>query len=168
MKQTLTEDEVRQRAKKLVFGNDKIKNAVCGVGQITSFNTLGKNFSEKPWKGINDKPDGWYLPDNPNDGAILFEFKSSKYDLDDKVENEVKKNMDIAKSRYKNTMGVIYNGLTTRVFINKDGQYQEAPDQPNEIQDLGYYTKMFIDDKLDVRHIYNLTKNCSRKALAKF
>lgn len=158
MTKQFTEDEVRGHAKDLVFGNKKIKNAIYGMGQITSFNTLGLKLSEKPWKGVNDRPDGWYLPENPNDGAILFEFKSSKYDLNDKVETEVKKNMDIAKSRYKNTMGVIYNGLTTRVFIDKDNKYSEIFNQPDAIQDIDYYKQMFINDTLDVRRIYNLTK----------
>ena len=158
MTKQFTEDEVRGHAKDLVFGNKKIKNAIYGMGQITSFNTLGLKLSEKPWKGVNDRPDGWYLPENPNDGAILFEFKSSKYDLNDKVETEVKKNMDIAKSRYKDTMGVIYNGLTTRVFIDKDNKYSEIFNQPDAIQDIDYYKQMFINDTLDVRRIYNLTK----------
>lgn len=51
-----TEDEVRDSAK-LVLGFDKTEDGVQqGTGQITTFNQLG-------FRGCNDKPDGWYLPD---------------------------------------------------------------------------------------------------------
>ena len=53
----LTEDQVRDRAKQILhFENDD--NAFAGTGQLTSFNTLGKSFSQNPWKGNNNKPDG--------------------------------------------------------------------------------------------------------------
>ena len=52
-----TEDEVRDSAK-LVLGFDKTEDGVQqGTGQITTFNQLG-------FRGCNDKPDGWYLPDD--------------------------------------------------------------------------------------------------------
>ncbi len=55
------EAQVRDRAKQILhFENDD--NAFAGTGQLTSFNTLGKSFSQNPWKGNNNKPDGWYLP----------------------------------------------------------------------------------------------------------
>lgn len=52
-----TEDEVRDSAK-LVLGFDKTEDGVQQrTGQITTFNQLG-------FRGCNDKPDGWYLPDD--------------------------------------------------------------------------------------------------------
>lgn len=58
-----TEDEVRDSAK-LVLGFDKTEDGVQqGTGQITTFNQLG-------FRGCNDKPDGWYLPDDASKPAI--------------------------------------------------------------------------------------------------
>ena len=52
-----TEDEVRDSAK-IQLGFDKVEdNVKQGTGQITTFNQLG-------FKGVIDKPDGWYLPDS--------------------------------------------------------------------------------------------------------
>ena len=64
-----TEDEVRDSAK-LVLGFDKTEDGVQqGTGQITTFNQLG-------FRGCNDKPDGWYLPDDASKPAIILETKS--------------------------------------------------------------------------------------------
>ena len=64
-----TEDEVRDSAK-LVLGFDKEEPGVQqGTGQITTFNQLG-------FRGCNDKPDGWYLPDDASKPAIILETKS--------------------------------------------------------------------------------------------
>ncbi|MDN5055702.1 hypothetical protein, partial [Aliarcobacter butzleri] len=58
-----TEDQVRDEAKLILGFNEVEKSIHQGTGQITTFNQLG-------FKGINDKPDGWYLPKNINDVAI--------------------------------------------------------------------------------------------------
>ena len=61
-----TEDEVRDSAK-LVLGFDKTEDGVQqGTGQITTFNQLG-------FRDCNDKPDGWYLPDDASKPAIILE-----------------------------------------------------------------------------------------------
>ena len=63
MPKFLTEDEVRDSCK-LSLGFDKPEPSVKqGTGQLTTFNKLGI-------KGDNNKPDGWYLPNNKNDVAI--------------------------------------------------------------------------------------------------
>lgn len=62
-----TEDEVRDSAK-IQLGFDKIEaNVKQGTGQITTFNQLG-------FKGVIDKPDGWYLPDDCSIPAIIWKL----------------------------------------------------------------------------------------------
>lgn len=69
-----TEDEVRDSAK-IQLGFDKIEaNVKQGTGQITTFNQLG-------FKGVIDKPDGWYLPDDCSIPAIILETKSEAEDI---------------------------------------------------------------------------------------
>ena len=52
-----TEDQVRDQAKLLLWLDKEEAWVQQGTGQITTFNQLG-------FKGVNDKPDGWYLPKN--------------------------------------------------------------------------------------------------------
>ncbi|WP_218013411.1 hypothetical protein [Campylobacter helveticus] len=52
-----TEDKVRDRARKILeFYDDELADS--GTGQITTFNQLDSKY----FKGIKDKPDGWYFP----------------------------------------------------------------------------------------------------------
>ena len=73
----LTEDEVRETAGK-ILGFTKVKNAKCGVGQITTFNQLG---IKKGGGGKDKKPDGWYLPKDKGAIAIILETKNSNEDI---------------------------------------------------------------------------------------
>jgi len=69
----MTEDQVRDMASKILrFENSK--NVKSGVGQLTTFNKLG-------FKGIMNKPNGWYLPDNKELVAIILETKASKINI---------------------------------------------------------------------------------------
>lgn len=69
-----TEDEVRDIAK-IQLGFDKAEaNVKQGTGQITTFNQLG-------FKGVIDKPDGWYLPNDCTLPAIILETKSEQEDI---------------------------------------------------------------------------------------
>ena len=52
-----TEDQVRDEAQRALGFDEKQDHVKQGTGQITTFNQLG-------FKGVSDKPDGWYLPDN--------------------------------------------------------------------------------------------------------
>ena len=81
-----TEDEVRDSAK-LILGFDKTEpKATQGTGQITTFNQLG-------FKGVIDKPDGWYLPEDKGIPAIILETKSEAEDISlQKWVKELKKN----------------------------------------------------------------------------
>ena len=76
MAKNMTEDEVRDRARD-ILGLKAQKGVRAGVGQLTTFNQLGFN-------GVADKPDGWYLPDNHADTAIILETKASKIALGEK------------------------------------------------------------------------------------
>ena len=69
MAKKLTEDAVRDKARDILGFKDK-DGVRSGVGQITTFNQLG-------FPGVSDKPDGWYLPDNHADTAIVLETKAS-------------------------------------------------------------------------------------------
>ena len=61
----LTEDEIRDNAKVILGFDEKDPDVKQGTGQITTFNQLG-------FKGVSDKPDGWYLPNDKQDIAIIF------------------------------------------------------------------------------------------------
>ena len=66
MTKVLTEDQVRDRDK-ILLGFDCLERYVKqGTGQITTFNQLGI-------AGINNRPDGWYIPDNKK--ILLFCLK---------------------------------------------------------------------------------------------
>ena len=66
-----TEDEVRSMAETILGLDDNENNVQQGTGQITTFNQLG-------FKGQNNKPDGWYLPNNTSEVALILETKSEK------------------------------------------------------------------------------------------
>lgn len=146
-----TEDEVRAEAKKILnFTNHgKIKS---DVGQLTTFNQLG-------FKGVSDKPDGWYLPEFSNQVAIILETKSEKTDIDsDYCINELKKNCDIAMTKYNYVIGILYNGSHTRAFKN-----DKAIIVPDTLQEKKFYINKFTEHKIDKELIYTLTariNNC--------
>lgn len=145
-----TEDEVRDSAKKQL-GFDKIEaNIIQGTGQITTFNQLG-------FKGITDKPDGWYLPEDLTIPAIILETKSEQEDVSlQKWVNELMKNCNIVRTKYKNVCGILYNGVDIRVFKN---EMEISSDEiSNVLQDKSYYLSLFSQDIIDKQHIYNLTK----------
>lgn len=145
-----TEDEARDSAK-ILLGFDKVEaNVKQGTGQITTFNQLG-------FKGIIDKPDGWYFPDDRTLPAIILETKSEKEDISSlKWENELKKNIGIVNKKYKNVCGILYNGVDVKVFKN-DIELSNI-EISNALQDKSYYLSLFTQDTIDKQHIYNLTK----------
>ena len=143
-----TEDEVRDSAK-IILGFDKTEPKIKqGTGQITTFNQLG-------FKGINDKPDGWYLPDDHNSPAIILETKSEAEDISlQKWVDELIKNCSIVAIKYKQTIGILYNGKDIRVFKNN----VEVNDASAVLQNKEYYIALFTKNTIDKQHIYNLTK----------
>lgn len=154
MNDFLTEDVVRNMAKdKLnLVSSDK---AVSDVGQLTTFNVLSKVMNIDAFDGVSDKPDGWYLPYNHNETAIIVEAKNSDMNLDlAKFVDEIRKNCSIAMEHYKNVIGILYNGYETRVFLNN-----KPMDSPNELQNKYFYINRLKDEPIDKNKIFLLTKS---------
>ena len=115
-----TEDEVRDEAK-IILGFDKKEPGIQqGTGQITTFNQLG-------FKGVSDKPDGWYLPNDLKDVAIVLETKSEKEDLaNTKWVEEIYKNVRIVARKYNHAVGILYNGKEVRTFKHAGVQLEQS------------------------------------------
>lgn len=143
-----TEDQVRDDAKILLEFNKTEKGIQQGTGQITTFNQLG-------FSGICDKPDGWYLPNDINEPAIILETKSEKENISlQKWVNELEKNCNIVLTKFKNVIGILYNGEDIRVFKNNI----EVSDIASVLQSKKYYISLFNNDTIDKNHIFKLTK----------
>ena len=143
-----TEDEVRDNAKFILNFDKKEDGIKQGTGQITTFNQLG-------FKGNNNKPDGWYLPDNKTLPAIILETKSEYEDIyQQKWVDELFKNCNIVLTKYSHVVGILYNGSDIRIF--KDNI--EMSGLSNELQDKHYYLDLFACNTIDKQRIYGLTK----------
>jgi type I restriction-modification system DNA methylase subunit len=148
-----TEDEVRDRAK-IILGFDNTEPDIQqGTGQITTFNRLG-------FKGVNDKPDGWYFPKNKSEIAIVLETKSEAEDLQlSKWVDELFKNVSIAKKKYRRIIGILYNGKDIRVFKTAPKiPFTEIENVAPTLQHKSYYLSLFTEDKINKQKIYALTK----------
>ena len=149
----LTEDKVRTEADAVLglSALDGKDGARSGTGQITTFNQLG-------FQGVQDKPDGWYLPSNRNDVALVLEAKASTIPLGRPQAEELLKNIRIVNEQYHKTVGLLYNGDDLRVFKNL-----EEVEAPAALQAVGYYLGLFNENGIDKDHIYELTariNNC--------
>lgn len=102
MAKNLTEDAVRDLARD-ILGLVDSDAARAGVGQLTTFNQLG-------FAGVADKPDGWYLPKNKADVALVLETKATRIALGKAQVDEVLKNVRIVQTQYEKVIGVLYNG----------------------------------------------------------
>lgn len=132
----MTEDQVRDLVKeKLKLGN--YPDVVSGTGQITTFNQLG-------FKGVIDKPDGWYLPKNKNQVAIMIETKATSVPLRKKEEEELLKNIRIIRAKYEKVVGILYNGENIRVFKN-----EKETSSPEHLQPIEYYLSLFNKEGID-------------------
>ena len=142
-----TEDQVRDEAKSILKFDMEENGIKQGTGQITTFNQLG-------FKGISNKPDGWYLPKNINDVAIILETKSEDKNISKQIFlDELLKNIDIISTKYKNTIGILYNGVETTVYKNK-----EKIEHAKTLQNKQYYIDLFKENYIDKNKIYSLTK----------
>ena len=158
MAQFLTEDEVRDADKIALGFNEKEKGIQQGTGQITTFNQLGI-------KGVSDKPDGWYIPDNKNAVAILLETKNSKEDIGTKkIVDEIKKNCQILMDAgWKKVVGILHNGYKTAGFLNN-----EPIDIPNEIQNKKYYIDLVNEQGIPTQKIYDVTRSINNNLHVNF
>ena len=153
-----TEDEVRDSAK-LVLGFDKTEDGVQqGTGQITTFNQLG-------FRGCNDKPDGWYLPDDASKPAIILETKSEAEGVSkEKHVKELFKNIDVVAKKYSKTIGILYSGSAIRVFKNKI----ELSDASKRLENKDYYIRLCTSQKLDSNYIFEITQKINNNLHFKF
>ena len=158
MAQCITEDEVRDKAK-VVLGFDEVEKGIQqGTGQITTFNQLGI-------KGVSDKPDGWYLPDNKNDIAIILETKNSEEDIGTKkVVDEIKKNCRIImEAGWNKVIGILHNGYKSAAFFNN-----EPIDVPNELQNKKFYFDLINDKGNPTQKIYDTTRSINNNLHVNF
>lgn len=153
-----TEDEVRDSAK-LVLGFDRKESGVQqGTGQITTFNQLG-------FHGCNDKPDGWYLPDDASKPAIILETKSETEGVfKEKHVKELFKNIDVVAKKYSKTIGILYSGSAIRVFKNKI----ELSDASKRLENKDYYIRLCTSQKLDSNYIFEITQKINNSLHFKF
>ena len=155
MAKNLTEDEVRDLARD-ILGLVDSDVARAGVGQLTTFNQLG-------FAGVADKPDGWYLPNNKAEVALVLETKATRIALGKAQVDEVLKNVRIVQTQYEKVVGVLYNGEDVRVFKG-----EEEVKTPDKLQHVGYYLSLYTVDSIDKERIYQLTariNNCFSQAL---
>lgn len=152
-----TEDQVRDESKLILGFNEVEKDIKQGTGQITTFNQLG-------FKGISDKPDGWFLPKNINDVAIILETKSEKEDINKKKYiDELFKNINIISEKYNKTIGILYNGIDIKVFKNKI-----EIKTSKTLQNKFFYLSLFKDNYIDKNRIFILTKKINENLHFKF
>ena len=155
----MTEDAVRDQAKE-ILGLDNIDNAEIkqGTGQITTFNQLG-------FRGIKDKPDGWYIPANVNLPAIILETKSSEIDIhSQKCIDELLKNCDIVAQKNQHVIGILYNGEDILVYVDK----QEQTDLSQSLESKQYYLDILSSKPINKNQIYLLTKSINNCLHFKF
>lgn len=153
-----TEDKVRDEARILLdfYQDNKTKN-LCDVGQLTTFNQLG-------FKGVLDKPDGWYLPENSNEVAIILEVKNSEIDINkDFCIKELFKNIDIVKTKYKKIVGILYNGEDVLVFKDK-----VLVDLKKQLFKKEYYFSLYNKNTIDKSLIFKLTEKINNNLHNKF
>ena len=145
-------------AKQILGFDQPEKDIEQGTGQIKTFNQLG-------FKGVNDKPDGWYLPKDTSKVAIILETKSEAEDLSKpKWENELFKNIDIVATKYKKIIGILYNGKDVRVFKDKIEVKTVAP----TLQGKQYYLDLYLNTKIDKDRIYDLTRLINNRLHTEF
>lgn len=142
----LTEDQVRAKAE-TILGLGSVPHATSGVGQLTTFNQLG-------FVGVNYKPDGWLLPESPNEVAIILEVKRERTNIAAlKCINELLRNVRIAQRKYARVVGLLYNGEDVAVYRGTE-EVHALPD----LQEWRYYAGLFEVKSIDKRRIFTLTK----------
>lgn len=144
IKTVYSEDQVRDKARTILH-LEETESAQAGVGQLTSFNQLG-------FRGVKDRPDGWYLPNETHYPALILEVKGSQIKLGNKERDELLKNIRIVHTKYKNVVGLLYNGYELEVY--KD---EELLDEECELMDKEHYFGLFSTNRINKMLIYSLT-----------
>ncbi len=152
----MNEDVVRTKmSKQLGFAEIPVVNGGTdlqqGVGQQTTFKMLGFDC-----KDSNYRPDGWYLPKDTNEIAIICEAKSSDKDITNSIEcdKQIEKYIAVVKTKYKNVVGILYNGEDVNVYKNS-----LSLSLTSELKNKEYYIKLIKDkEQIDKPKIYRLTK----------
>lgn len=152
MAKNLTEDAVRDLARD-ILGLVDSDAARAGVGQLTTFNQLG-------FAGVADKPDGWYLPNNKAEVALVLETKATRIALGKAQVDEVLKNVRIVQTQYEKVVGVLYNGEDVRVFKG-----EEEVKTPDKLQHVGYYLSLYTVDSIDKETNSQTSKNNIKDAV---
>ena len=152
-----TEDQVRDLARD-ILGLADTETAKAGVGQLTSFKQLGFT-----GEGANNRPDGWYLPNQTSFPALILEVKKEDTQLKQPQIDELLKNCAIASKKYKKVVGVLYNGQD--ILVYKNGEL--VPEQI-ELHNKEYYLGLFEQNTIDKQKIYNLTKKINDALHFKF
>lgn len=167
----LTEDEVRDgysnntefiNGAKQILEFDKPEIDVQqGTGQLKTFKQLGFSCNLN-----KHKPDGWYLPTDTTKVAIILEVKSEKEVLTKKEHvEELLTNIKITNTKYKNVVGILYNGKGQRIFLNNEEMVQDVP---SVLQSKEYYKDLFSDKEIDTQQIYLTTMKINNLLHYKF
>ncbi|QYH12533.1 N-6 DNA methylase [Campylobacter jejuni] len=143
----LSEDIIRDNARE-ILGFYNSNEAQSGVGQITTFNQLDKNY----FKGISDKPDGWYFPNDINKPAIILETKAGNKNIEREKE-QLFKYIQITQKKYNKVLGILYNGEDVLVYNDKLKQIIEV----KELLNKEYYLKLTQRIPIDVDAIQTCT-----------
>ncbi|ECL3806946.1 TPA: N-6 DNA methylase [Campylobacter jejuni] len=143
----LSEDIIRDNARE-ILGFYNSNEAQSGVGQITTFNQLDKNY----FKGISDKPDGWYFPNDINKPAIILETKAGNKYIEREKE-QLFKYIQITQKKYNKVLGILYNGEDVLVYNDKLKQIIEV----KELLNKEYYLKLTQRIPIDVDAIQTCT-----------
>lgn len=153
------EDKVRDALREAIGFENPANDSVfpkSGVGQLTTFNKLFEGLCKCDKSISNLKPDGWYLPKNTNDVAIICETKNSNEDVEDNVE-QLEKYIKAVQTKYKKVVGIIYNGSDVAVYKNS-----ERVHTPNKIFPKEYYFNLFAQNYIDKNLIYLLTQKINK------
>ncbi len=146
-----TEDKVRDRAREILgFYDDGLADS--GTGQITTFNQLDSKY----FKGIKDKPDGWYFPKDINQTAIILETKALSYNKSDDLEKDREqlfRYMQITAQKYKKVLGILYNGEDVLVYNDSQKQIINV----NTLLHKNYYLKLANRIPIDIDAIQSCT-----------
>ncbi len=154
-----SEDVVREEAREILGFYDS-SEADSGVGQLTTFNMLDSHY----FKGINDKPDGWYLPKDINKTAIILEAKAGNKNIE-KDKEQLFKYLKIVQKKYAQSLGILYNGEDVLVYNNNLQQIREVK---NNLLSKDYYISLINRKPIDIDSIQNATININELLHHKF